>query len=298
MIKNKAFWVLIFAVMCSALAGYVNTEATKYVATFAQISLRFGSLAIIMAFWLSLRKNKSISLLRINLKDWIVAGGRGVVNILAIYLFIESLKLTTYGNVYLIQAVPFVSLYGWIILKERITSLKIAAVVLSFLGVAMLSVQNINGLRFGTGELYSLISGLLFSVFFVSRKYVSKKLNDEQVMWTTFVGSALTSLVLIWVSGENKEVIYRSLDKIGVIWLVLNTLISLIVNWGITVGFDRLEAVVAGVIYSLETPIAVLFGLLFLGESIDTKGAVGMVLVLLSIIILNDYDRLLVKKSV
>lgn len=296
MLKNRAFGILLIAVACSAIAGWVNTEATKYIATFAQISIRFTSLGVILAFWLA-RKSGLKNLYGISLADWIVAGGRGVINILAIYLFIESLKLTTYGNVYLIQAVPFVSLYGWLVLKEQITWTKILAVILSFIGVAILSVSDINGLKFGKGEFYSLVSGLMFSLFFVSRKYVGKTMDDLQIMWTTFVGSAITSIILIWISGENQQIVYKSLDRLGIFWLFLNTVITLVVNWGVTVGFGQLEAILAGVIYSLETPIAVLFGIFFLGEKIDTKGAVGIILVLISIVILNDYDKLLEKRK-
>lgn len=294
MLKNKAFWILLVAVVCSALAGYVNTQTTEYMATFAQITFRFFSLAIVVGLWFKYKQRGVFPAL--SFTGWIVTVGRGVINILAIYLFIESLKLTSYGNVYLIQSFPFVSLYAWLVLKEKMTKGKIVAVILSFLGVVILSLQSLSGWKFGLGEIYSLISAFLFSLFFVSRKQVREDLEDIPVMWLTFVGSFLTSGILVIATGEYRSMFFRTWDGMGVVWLFLNTLISLIVNWGITIGFDRLEAVAAGVIYSLETPIAVMFGLLFLGEKIDAKGAVGIALVLLSIAILNDYDKLVKKK--
>jgi drug/metabolite transporter (DMT)-like permease len=294
MLRNKAFWILLAAVVCSALAGYVNTKATQYVATFTQITFRFFSLAIIVGLWFKYKQKGTLPTL--SFVDWVVTVGRGVINILAIYLFIESLKLTSYGNVYLIQSFPFISLYAWLVLKEKMTKGKIVAVILSFLGVLILSLQSLSGWKFGLGETYSLISAFLFSLFFVSRKQVRKDLEDIPVMWLTFIGSFLTSSILVIATGEYRGIFFKTIDSMGIVWLFLNTLISLIVNWGITVGFDKLEAVVAGVIYSLETPIAVLFGLLFLGEKIDAKGAVGIALVLLSIAILNDYDKLVKSK--
>ncbi len=194
--------------MIAVVVRYLSYEFTLFQQLYLTVGTAFIFSLIIFPKSLSFKRLRSIPS-----KDWKIMIFRVVIGyLIGASLYRQALTITKISNVTFIQSIPFAGLFGWMLFKEKFTYKKFLLLTIAYMGVLLIAIKDYSSIfSFGSGELFSFISsGLcafvssaLFSLSFVSRKWMTNFLNDKEI--TINDG---TSEVLPRLSG-NSEGAYR-----------------------------------------------------------------------------------------
>lgn len=169
---------------------------------------------------------------------------------------------------------------------ESFGFLKGCALVTGFIGVAF-SINGFSASFSSVGLLTGIGSSVLFTATMLLAKRILGKHGDaSEMMALLYVGSAPLFLLAFFASGASLP------DALGG-WAALAgvVLLGTVAAMGLFfAGLDRLPAGTAGMLSSLEPAIAVVLAAIFLAEPIALIQAVGVVLVVGSILMLTRLD--------
>ena len=239
------------------------------------------------------------SLFRIKLKDIWCFIGTGVFSLTFFNLcYFKTILMTSMSvaAILLYTAPIIVVLLSTIFFKEKITGLKILAMILTFIGcffvtgiVESLLTGGMSAMNLSfKGILIGLGSGLgyaLYSIF--SRFALEKGYKSVTISFYTFFFSLLATLVIrqpaeivsTIIAGETMRDLLLCVG-IGLVTTVFPYLLY-------TYGLTKIENGKASIMASVEPVVASLFGIVFFHESLTPGGIIGVVLVLAAIVLLN-----------
>jgi len=194
-------------------------------------------------------------------------------------LFFSAIKITTIANAILTHYLaPFFLLFlAFIFLKEKIEKTSLLALLLCLIGLAILASPN--ELSFGNKHFIGLALGTLSAIFFASEIILKKKLSprfksDTITLWHVFLS---VLLLLPFVS-------FTNIISLGALKLAILFLIGIfVVGIGITLfisGLREVKAQQGGMLSYLEPLGAVLWGILFIGETFSLITFLGGGLIL------------------
>ncbi|TSC87309.1 MAG: Membrane protein [Microgenomates group bacterium Gr01-1014_16] len=286
---NKGVIVLVWLAFIYAIMGifvrYLNTSF----AIFQQIYLRmFAAFLMSLIFF-----NKSLDLSklrRITLKEWSLLTLRSIsFYILGVNLFTRALLLTKYSNVSFIGSLPLTAFFGFLLFKEKLTIKKVLLIILAFGGVMLISAQDYsNLLSWVKGDFYALISAVFFSFAYVTRKWHSNLLTNKEI---TSLILLIGSIILFLASILAGESLPSSGWSLGIIIAVLASgFFNVLNNFLSQYGFQKVEAVHASNILTLESAFAVLIGLIVFSETPALKEILGGLLIVASVILMNKVE--------
>lgn len=275
----------IFATM-SVLARFLSTDFT----ILQQVYLRVF-VAMLLAFAVFHKHLRWKKIARLPLREWGVIAFRGFVTYsVGVVLISWAATTTLIGNISFIAALPFVPLLGFLFLKEKVTWWKLAFVLASLLGVSLLAVRDFsNVLSWGFGDIVAIIATLGFAVGYVTRRWHSGVLNNQEITTLTFVWGAGFVFVLSLFLGEGAP----PLDAPWGVWLavlaggIFNVANLFLVNY----SFEHVDAVRAGNLLNLEAAWGLLFGFLVYQEWPSWYGLFGGIIIVASTIGMNMYTR-------
>jgi drug/metabolite transporter, DME family len=219
------------------------------------------------------------------------------------------MQLSQYGGVVLGVPVAIVALLlysqpiwttilGKIILKEKITKIKIIASLLSFIGVIILiKPWDINSVGPISGILISLIGGISLSLWVIwGRK---SGINGQHYITTSF-GYAFFSLIflllyypLILIISKDPSIIRLDLSLILDYWfyfLIFALLTGVIAHSLFYKGAKKIEASISGIILLVEPISATILAAIFFLQYLTLNILIGGFLILVS-------NYLIIKKS-
>lgn len=239
------------------------------------------------------------SLFRIKLKDIWCFIGTGVFSLTFFNLcYFKTILMTSMSvaAILLYTAPIIVVLLSAIFFKEKITGLKILAMILTFIGcffvtgiVESLLTGGMSAMNLSfKGILIGLGSGLgyaLYSIF--SRFALEKGYKSVTISFYTFFSALLATLVIRQPAEIVSKIIagetMRDLLLCVGIGLVTTVFPYLLYTYGLT----KIENGKASIMASVEPVVASLFGIAFFHESLTPGGIIGVVLVLAAIVLLN-----------
>lgn len=287
---NTSFGVLALV----AVAGYYGITAilARYLSTnngvFEQWYLRFG-----IAFFVSLiifrKKIIYKKFLHLPAKEWLVLFFRVITgSIAAVALYTLAAQQAKIGPVAFMQAFPSMAILSIIMMKEKLTLKKGLLVMFSFLGVIIVVIENPHDLlNFNIGEIYSLISGIFFAFMFITRKWHTGKLNNQEItvalLGMGFIANYILSLFLYHHLFANTNqwsilfiavLIFAGVGAVGNIFLL---------NY----GFERVSGIIAGNIMNLEQIFGPIFGYIFYHELLSSREVIGGIIILTAAILMN-----------
>lgn len=221
-------------------------------------------------------------------KDWLIMAFRVLIGyVVAGSLFRASLVLTKIGNVAFIQSIPFTAILGVILFGELLTLSKVLYLLSAFIGVVLISINDYATLlSFGRGELYSLISALLFSLSYVSRKWQTNYLNDYEIAQILLGLGGVVLFLSSLILGENIPPLsaWTSVVITGVtITGFLNAINLIFINY----GFKRVDNVTASNLLTLEGIFALALAYILFHEFPNPKELLGGFFVILGVIGMN-----------
>ncbi|MCD6312650.1 MAG: EamA family transporter [Thaumarchaeota archaeon] len=231
---------------------------------------------ILLPFMLLFRR---VDLLRI-MKGWKLMILNGLLLCLGWAFLFASMKLISIANAVLLNylAPIFTAILSPIILKERLEKSAVIALILSFIGVLLISQDELLGTSASNllGIAYGLLAGLSYAGFII----VSKRLRGEFSSLLTAFYSYVFAAVFLALMAQPAS---PTLSPYS--WLLLLMLAGVNTSSAVTLylyGLGSVEAHRAVILTYLEPLSAAIFGLIFLGQVLGIFDLIGGALILVS----------------
>jgi len=234
------------------------------------------------------------SALKIRIKDIWCFIGTGALSVSFFnFCYFKTITFTSLSvaAVLLYTAPAFVMVMSFFLFKESMTKKKVMALVVAFIGCVLVS-----GIVTGGGDLNArgILVGLgagfgyaLYSIF--GRYALQRGYNSITITFYTFLFATLCTVFGVDVSSIiNIVETHVGLSVYGAFMILFVTLCPYLCY---TKGLAGMENGTASVIASIEPVMATALGILIYKEEMTFVNAVGMVLVLVSIVMLNGNEK-------
>jgi len=271
-------FIAVFFKMLSA-AGLSNMEA---------VAVRTTVASVVFGLYLLLTDRKSLKLHCFgDLKYFI---GTGIISLFFFNLcYFGAIKASsmTVAAVLLYTAPIMVMLMSALFFKEKITALKVVAIVCTFMGCLLVT----GALNAGNGTtvtwqaaLMGVGSGFFYALYSIFSKLAMKKYGSFTISFYTFVCAAVIALPASGLLGH-LEVFQDSRAIIG--GLGLGIICCLLPYVLYTTGLKNVPAGIASIMATLEPVVASIVGICFYSEDVTGLKILGIVLVIAAVVALN-----------
>lgn len=287
--KQKGILALVgLAIVYASMGIFVRYLSLSF-AFFQQIYLRLFT-AVVIGFLIYNRSLNYQKLKKIKPEEWLLLIFRATTYyLLGLALYTKSILLTKISTVSFIGSIPMTAILGMLLYREKITYKKVAFLLLSFIGVVIISVKDFSSIfDWRLGELLALISVIFTSLSIVLRKNQSKLLSNNEMSQIIIT---IAFIMLFFTSFFAKESLPLTGWNTGSMLIVIiaglaNTIMIFLTNY----GFEKIQTVIAANILTLEMFFAVLIGLMFYREIPSLKEIFGGVLISFSVIQMNKLE--------
>lgn len=174
----------------------------------------------------------------------------------------------------------FVSLFAWLILKERYKLKKYIGIVLGFFGLMIFSLGKLESDSW-LGIFFGVFAALTFGLYTVLMRKYTKKYDALRVSAYSSLTSGLIYLGLISLTGGLKVPSLNLSD-----WLIVIFLGVVVTGIAYLTFFRAMEVIgtaQASRIFFLKPVVATLLALLILGERITVIKIIGIIIILISL---------------
>jgi drug/metabolite transporter (DMT)-like permease len=288
--RNNSIFILIVATFFWGSTFAFTKELTNDITPLWIVTIRFGLTAfillgmffkqIIKIFTQPLRKELPYLLLL------------GLVNFIAILLQTISLKEIPASNngfitSFALLLVPFIE---FIFRKKPVYNNIKLAVVLSLIGIYIMSYGLSIPEEFRLGDILALLSAIAYAFYIILVDILSKKVNAGALMFFVFIVTGVVSLpISIAIDGN---IFVSSLKTLATLdfsvyfnmgfLIIMGTIIPYIL---MGVGQKRVDAQRASLIYILEPVFAMFIAVLFFSEAVFIVKIIGGGLIFIAQII-------------
>lgn len=284
--RISTFFVILAGVLWGIISIFVNA-LTKIGFSSAEISfMRVLTCAVLMLLFLLIYDKK---LLKINIKDIWMFIGTGIISL----TFFSFCYFTTIVNVEASVAVSllytspiFVMIFSAILFKEKITVKKIVAIILTVAGCSLVSGIIGSGAKIGFQALIIGIgAGFFYALYSIFARFATKKYHSFTITFYTFVFSSIGFLPFVKPI-NTIDALVKSPKAIAIV-IISGILCGILPYIFYTIGLERLDTSVAGVLVAVEPLVGCVVGIIGFKESADIVKILGIALILSSIVILN-----------
>ena len=235
------------------------------------------------------------SKLQICLKDiWLFLGmGVGSVLLMSVCYFSTMQRASLSVAAILLYTSPiFVMLMSVLFLKEKFTSQKLFALLCAFAGCICVTgiggEQSISGFGIATG----LLSGFSYALYSIFGAVALKKYHSYTVSAYAFFFAAAGELIIGDVPGICTKIADApNAGIIALVILLMAVLTGFLPYLLYTYGLQGAEASKAAIMATVEPMVATILGIVIFHEKMSLPSAVGIALILLAILILNNFGR-------
>ena len=286
----------LFAVATLALIFGLTAIFARYLSTgtklFEQWYLRYG-LMFILSIVVFHRHVNFRKFLNLPPKEWAVILFRAAVgSVLAVSLYTVAAREAKIGVVAFMQVIPSTALLGIVLFHERVSKVRAVTILLAFVGASLVVIGNLHDLTdINIGALWSLASGILFSLQLVTRKWHSKTLNNQEltvaIIGSGFVMNYLLSLVFyhrMFVSTAGWNLQFMTVLLLAGCLGVANIFL-------INYGFEHVSAVIAGNVLALEAVTGALLGFIIYHETLSLRDIIGGLTILSAVFLTNLLNK-------
>jgi DME family drug/metabolite transporter len=266
---------------------YANTTVGPIALAFFRLLFAIPLLALV-----SWKRRCKISLTR---RETVLFAGFGFFS-LTIFetLYFVSLSYTTvqHAAALLYTSPAFVAILSRLILKEKLTKHKIAAVGLSILGafliLGLVRGEPLFSSRSQIGDWLAVGSGIAYSSWYIFGKTLGSK-RDPAVtsLIALSFGTVFLLPILTATEGLRPPQSLLAWQLVALIGIVPTTIAYLLY----LAGLKLLDATKASVFAIVEPLTAAIFGFLFLQEVLSYDSLVGFVLIISSILLISTSNR-------
>ena len=172
-----------------------------------------------------------------------------------------------------------------ILFNEKITKVKLAALIITFLGCMMVTGifegGNIISVR---GFIYGILSGIGYGLYSIFGKYALRKYSPVTVVFYTFLMSGLLFSIL----GSPFVIIEKINSTRSWIFVTVFAAFSAAVPYILyTKGLSGIEASKASILANIEPVVAALIGIVIFSEGAGMLKLFGIFLVIVAVCMIN-----------
>lgn len=230
---------------------------------------------------------------RINRRDiiWFLANGIFSITGLTICYF-NSIKMSSLctAAILLYTAPVFVMIMSYFIFKEKITLMKLMALVSALLGCTF--VTGFGGKISAAGIAWGIGSGICYALYSIFGTILLRKYKTFQVTLISFIAAAIAILPFSDIGGiadafgkaANKPLFALLCVLIGLVTAVLPYMLF-------TYGLKGTIPGKASIIASVEPVVATVIGILFFSEPFGINSFIGVILVILAVMLVNNFGK-------
>ena len=244
----------------------------------------FGGMALLCAIF-ALKDRRVFRVQREHLKYFFGTGIISVVVFTVCYFSCQKLCSLAVASILLYTAPSFVVLLSAVLWKEAITARKIAALLLTLVGCAMVCGVFSGELTVSlTGILLGLGAGFFYALYSIFGRFALAHYDSMTVTVWTFLFAGPASLLLIRPADFTAFAAKPSMALTALALVVLSTVLPYLLY---TAGLSKVESGKASILASLEPVVASLMGVAVFGEPLTFLTALGVALVFGGVAILG-----------
>lgn len=222
--------------------------------------------------------------LRIKICDLWMFALLGVASLFSMsFVYFEAIKYTSLSlaAILLYTAPIMVTIMSWLFYHEKMTPLKISALIFAFTGIVMVSGFDTTVNVSAKGVFFGLLSAFAYSLYSIIGKFVLKKYKTETTITYAFVFAGLCSL-LCCDFGDFAAIVSKSDDVLHLITIMaLTGIISAAIPYTLyTTGLNKVPAGKASILASVEPLTATVVGICFYSEKLGFISIVGIIFIL------------------
>lgn len=253
------------------------------------INLAFWRALLAFAFLLTGLALARPQLLRISRRDLPLFAAFGLVSVGIFYaVYIAAVDLTTVATavVLLYTAPAFVTLFAWRLYGEPLTTRKLAALTLAFVGCALVArAYDPAQLRLNALGLFcGLAAGFTYAMFSIFGKYALRR-HDPWTVVVWIQGFGALFLLLVQSPASLRAVLVPSPLWF---WLTIIALGPTVGSFALyTTGLRHVEASKASIIATLEPVVGAILSFVILGERFAPLQALGGAMIIGGVIVLS-----------
>lgn len=284
-IKN-ALYIIVAGTLWGIISIFVNQLRIIGFNSMQVVSIRVLFSALVLVFYLLIKDRQQ---LKIKLKDIPLFIGTGVGSIIFFnYCYFEAIDIIGGASIpaLLLYTAPiFVMILSVILFKEKITKKKLISLVMTFLGLALVTGAFSSSDKISIfALLLGLGSGLGYALYSIFGKFLVDKYSAITITTYTFVVATIFSVPFSGIV-QNFDLLISPKGILSALALaVVSTVLPFLLY---TKGLYGMEAGKASILATVEPFVATIVGVLFFKETMTSFKIIGMILVLLAIIILN-----------
>lgn len=229
---------------------------------------------------------KDKNLLKIKVKDIWMFVGTGVVSLtfFSLCYFFTILESGASIAVILLYTSPiFILLLSAILFKEKITKIKLFALILTFVGcIFVTGIGGENHLS-AKGLFIGLCAGLGYALYSIFSRFALKKYKPLTVTFYTFVFSSISLLPFC-----NVVEICSSFSEKSLLFLIGIALVCTVLPYIFyTFGLSGLETGKAAILVTVEPLVGSLIGIFVWKENLDMLKLIGIIMIFIAVILIN-----------
>ena len=229
---------------------------------------------------------KDKNLLKIKVKDIWMFVGTGVVSLTFFSLCYFSTILESGASiaVILLYTSPiFILLLSAILFKEKITKIKLFALILTFVGcIFVTGIGGENHLS-AKGLFIGLCAGFGYALYSIFSRFALEKYKPLTVTFYTFVFSSISLLPFC-----NIVEICSSFSEKSLLFLIGIALVCTVLPYIFyTFGLSGLETGKAAILVTVEPLVGSLIGIFVWKENLDMLKLIGIIMIFIAVILIN-----------
>lgn len=280
------------AIMFTVLAGFLwgtSFPAIKiglqYIDAYTFVFLRFLIASLTMLSVMLLTRNFSFNF---NKKRVILL--LGLINGTAYLLQYMGMvhTLASVSSLYINLSVVWVALLSPIALKERLSGKKVASVIVSLLGVVLMT-TNLDFASLGTvniiGDFLVISAGMLWSVFIIYNKPLVEKRNNMIQSMTWILLFTMLPLLPTAVFSADKFIYLPWNAWLAIIYTAVFCWVIPYYFW--LKGLKHISPVSSAVVLLTEIIVAVVISTIFLGEIPTVISGIGSIFIIIAILLVS-----------
>lgn len=226
-------------------------------------------------------------LLKVRLRDVWCFLGTGICSIVLFtwcYFTCMTLSSLSVAAVLLYTAPIFVMLMAAVFFRERITRVKVIALICAFAGCVLVS--GVGGNVTPIAVITGLGAGFGYALYSIFGTFALRRYATLTVIAYTFLIASIGCVLLCDLGAIGAYVQAAPLPNVA--YMILFGVVSCVIPYLLyTKGLEKVEAGKASILASVEPVVATLVGVIVFREALTVSNACGVLLVLTAIVLLN-----------
>ena len=229
--------------------------------------------------------------LKIKAKDLWMFALLGTASLFSMsFVYFQAIKYTSLSlaAILLYTAPIMVTIMACVFYHEKISALKISALVFAFLGIVLISGFDKTTNVTPVGIIYGLLSALAYSLYSIIGKFILKKYSTKTTITYAFIFAGIVSLFVCDFDSFSKVIVSCDSKLLLILTMIGMGAFSAAIPYTLyTIGLNHIPAGKASILACVEPLTATLVGVMFFNEKLGVISVIGIIFILCAVTALS-----------